>query len=176
MESLRVIHLLSMKTLKILLILSLIVSMGLSAGAQNTRKERKAAKEAAIKTNVDDKTYTFIADRAMPLGGGVRQLTSIYDLRITPDSVISFLPYFGRAYFDVGYNPDDQGLKFTSTKFGYEATPAKHGGWDITIKPKDVNHMQSLTLHLTQSGYGQLTVTTVNRDVISYEGYLKDAN
>jgi hypothetical protein len=165
-----------MKTLKILLILSLIVSMGLSAGAQNTRKERKAAKEAAIKTNVDDKTYTFIADRAMPLGGGVRQLTSIYDLRITPDSVISFLPYFGRAYFDVGYNPSDDGLKFTSTKFGYEATPAKHGGWDITIKPKDVNHMQSLTLHLTQSGYGQLTVTTVNRDVISYEGYLKDAN
>lgn len=173
MESLRVKHLLSMKTLKILLGLLLIVSTGLTAGAQTTRKEKKAAKEASIQKNVDDKTYTFIADRAIPLGGAVRQLTSIYDIRITPDSVISFLPYFGRAYFDVGYNPTDQGIKFTSTKFSYVSTPAKHGGWDIKIKPEDVKNMQSVMLHLSTSGYGQLTVTTVNRDIITFEGYLQ---
>ena len=173
MESLRVIHLLSMKALKILLILLLIVGTGLSVGAQTTHKEKKAVREAAIKKNVDGKTYTFIADRAMPLGGGTIELTSIYDIRITPDSVISYLPYFGRAYFDVGYNPTDQGVKFTSTKFNYSEAQAKHGGWNITLKPQDVKHMQSLIFYLSPSGYGTLTVTTVNRDVITYQGHLE---
>jgi hypothetical protein len=173
MESLRVKHLLSMKTLKILLILLLIVGTGLSVSAQTTRNERKAAREAAIKKNVDNKTYTFIADRAIPLGGGSIELTSIYDIRITPDSVISYLPYFGRAYFDVGYNPTDQGLKFTSTNFDYSASQTKRGGWEITIKPKDVKHVQSLIFYISPSGYGQLSVTTINRDAITYEGHLQ---
>ncbi len=173
MESLRVIHLLSMKTLKILLILLLIVGTGLSVSAQATRKEKKAAKEAAIKKNVEDKNYTFIADRAIPLGGGTIELTSIYDIRVTPDSVISYLPYFGRAYFDVGYNSTDQGLKFTSTNFDYHATAAKRGGWEIVIKPKDVKYLQSLHFYISPSGYGQLNATTINRDAINYQGHLK---
>ena len=173
MESLRVIHLLSMKTLKLFLILLLIVGTGLSVSAQATRKEKKAAREAAIKKNVNEKNYTFIADRAIPLGGGTIELTSTYDIRVTPDSVISYLPYFGRAYFDVGYNPTDQGLKFTSTNFDYSASKAKRGGWDVLIKPKDVKYLQSLRFYISPSGYGQLTATMINRDMITYDGQLK---
>ena len=174
MESLRVIHLLSMKTLRILLILLLIVGTGLSVVAQATRKEKKAAQEAAIKKDVDNKTFTFIADQAIPLGGGTIELTSTtYDIRVTPDSVISYLPYFGRAYFDVGYNPNDQGVKFTSTKFDYNATAAKRGGWEVLIKPKDVKYLQSLHFYISPSGYGQLNATMTNRDAINYQGHLK---
>jgi hypothetical protein len=163
-----------MKTLKILLILLLIVGTGLSVGAQTTRKEKKAAKEAAIKKDVDNKTYTFIAEQATPLGGGTIELTSVtYDIRVTPDSVISYLPYFGRAYFDVGYNPTDQGLKFTSTKFDYTVSEAKRGGWEILIKPKDVKYLQSLRFYISPSGYGQLNATMINRDPINYQGRLK---
>src|ERR1700755_1325864 len=140
-------HTCDMKTLRNIFILLLIVSAGYSAAcAQTTRKEKKAAKEAAIKCNVESKEYAFLANYVLPQRGGGRALTSEYTLRVTKDSVISFLPYFGQAYFDVGYNNSDGGVKFTSTKFEYKVTEKKKGGWEITIKPTDVKNINTLML------------------------------
>ncbi|MBS1529349.1 MAG: DUF4251 domain-containing protein [Bacteroidetes bacterium] len=152
----------------------LIVSGGSGiAYAQKADKDKKTNKEATIKHNIEAKHYTFVADYATPLRGGQKQLTSPYDLRVTPDSVISFLPYFGRAYFDVPYNPTDNGIKFTSTKFTYNAVQKKNGGWEITINPKDVKNLERLILYISRDGYASLSVTSVSRDFISFDGYLK---
>jgi len=173
MESLRVIHLLGMKILKIMAILLLIVGLGSGAGAQTTRKDNENAKQAAIKKSVGEKSYTFTANQATPLGGGPIILNSIYDLRIKGDSVISFLPYYGRAYFDVGYNAADGGIKFTSTKFAYKSVEKTKGGWVITIKPTDVKNITSLILRVSQDGYASLYISCVNRDAITFDGYLE---
>jgi hypothetical protein len=163
-----------MKTLKIILIFLLIAGAGLSvANAQSSNKDKKAAKEAVIKKNVDAKRYTFLANYVLPQRGGGRQLTSEYDLRVTPDSVISFLPYFGRAYFDVPYGGGDGGIKFTSTKFTYEKKEKKKGGWEITIIPSDVKNLSRLLLYISPEGYASLSVNSVNRDFITFDGYLK---
>ena len=155
------------------MILLLIVGLGSGAGAQTTRKDKKAAKETAIKKSVDEKSYTFMANQATPLGGGPVILSGIYDLRIKRDSVISFLPYFGRAYFDVGYNSADGGMKFTSTKFDYKSVENTKGGWEITIKPADVKNIISLVLRVSKDGYASLYISCVNRDAINYDGYLE---
>jgi hypothetical protein len=163
-----------MKTLRNILALLLIIAAGFnSADAQTTKKDKKAAKEAAIKKNIDDRHYTFMANYVLPLRGGARQLTSEYDLRVTKDSVIAFLPYFGRAYFDVPYNATDGGIKFTSTKFDYKVTDKKKGGWEITIKPTDVKNLNSLILYISTDGYASLSVSSSNRDYISFDGFLK---
>jgi hypothetical protein len=163
-----------MKTLRNILALLLIIAAGLSsADAQATKKDKKAAKEAAIKKNIDDRHYTFMANYVLPLRGGARQLTSEYDLRVTKDSVIAFLPYFGRAYFDVPYNSTDGGIKFTSTKFDYKVTDKKRGGWEITIKPTDVKNLNNLILYISTDGYASLSVSSSNRDYISFDGFLK---
>ena len=163
-----------MKTLRNILALLLIVAAGLnSADAQTAKKDKKATKEAAIKKNIDNRHYTFMANYVLPQRGGARQLTSEYDLRITKDSVISFLPYFGRAYFDVPYNATDGGIKFTSTKFDYKVTDRKKGGWEITIKPTDVKNLNSLILYISTDGYASLSVTSSNRDFITFDGFLK---
>lgn len=173
MEYSHVIHLTSsMKTLRYIFLLVLIVSAGLSAAnGQTTAKDKKAAKAAELKKNIEAKSFTFVADQMLPQGGGTKILTSEYDLRSTGDSVISFLPYFGRAYFDVGYNTDS-GIKFTSTKFDYNLKEQK-GGWQITIKPHDAKNIQSLVLNVSANGYASLSVTSVNRDYISFYGYMK---
>jgi hypothetical protein len=164
-----------MKTLKNLLIMLLIVAAGSgAANAQTSRKDKHAAKEAAIKNSIDARHYTFVADYVLPQRGGARQLTSEYDLRVTKDSVIAFLPYFGRAYFDVPYNPTDGGIKFTSTKFDYKVNEKKKGGWDITIKPADVKNVISLILNISTDGYASLSVNSANRDFITFNGYLKE--
>jgi uncharacterized protein DUF4251 len=163
-----------MKNLRKILVLGLMVGAGISAGNAQTKQDKKAAKETAVKTSVDNKQYTFIADYALPQRRGAIQLTGGYDVRITPDSVISFLPYYGQAYFDVPYNPTDGGVKFTSTKFDYSVKESKKGGWEITINPKDVKDLQRLVVNISKDGYASLSVTSVNRDYISFNGYLKE--
>lgn len=164
-----------MKTLKMILVFLLIAGAGLCiANAQSSStKDKKATKQAVIKKNVDAKRYTFLANYVLPQRGGGRQLTSEYDLRVTPDSVISFLPYFGRAYFDVPYGGGDGGIKFTSTKFTYQAKEKKKGGWEITIIPNDVKNLSRLVLYISPDGYASLSVNSFNRDFITFDGYLK---
>src|SRR3954471_23708325 len=91
------------------LVLMIAVTGYLPADAQTKKSDKKTNKEAYIKQRVTEKRYTFLANYVLPQRGGGKQLTSEYDFRVTPDSVISFLPYFGRAYFDVPYNPTEGG-------------------------------------------------------------------
>jgi hypothetical protein len=163
-----------MKTLRNNVILLLIlVSSIVTANAQAAKKEKKPTKEAYVKIRMDAKRYTFLANYVLPQRGGGRQLTSEYDLRITPDSVVSFLPYFGRAYFDVPYGGGDGGIKFTSTKFTYEAKEKKKGGWEISIRPSDVKNIDRLLLNISSDGYASLSVNSTNRDFITFDGYIK---
>ncbi len=173
MESRGVIHLIGMKSLKMIFFLMLIIGTGKTCLAQTPADAKKAAKQALIKNSIEDRSFTFIANQASPLSGSTINLTSIYDLKVKKDSAISFLPYFGRAYFDVGYNQTDLSFKFTSTKFDYQCVARKKGGWIITIKPTDVRNVLSLILSVSVNGYASLTITSTNRDVIYYDGYLQ---
>jgi hypothetical protein len=165
-----------MKTLRNVIILAIIVIAGWSvANAQTAKHNKKAVKQAAIKNDVENRHYTFIADYAQPLRGGEKQLTvAYYDLRVTRDSIISFLPYYGQAYFDIPYNPTDGGIKFTSTKFDYIVKEKNKGGWEITISPKDAKDIERLILYISRDGYASLSVTSINKDFISYNGSLKE--
>lgn len=128
-------------------------------------------KEAAVQKKIQDKSYVFTVQSVSPMRGSMRQLTSEYDLRISPDSAVSYLPYFGRA-FAAPIGSSETGIKFTSTNFIYTTTNRKKGGWDVTIKPRDVQEVQQLFLTIFPDGSGSLQVTSTNRDPISFSGYI----
>jgi hypothetical protein len=130
--------------------------------------------KATVKTSVESKQFIFHAQTAMPSSGRSRQLTSEYDLRIFPDSLVSNLPYYGRAY-SVPYGSGGGGFDFTSKKFDYTATPGKKKGWDITIKTKDVNDFQEFSLSLSDDGYGTLQALSNNRQPMAFTGYITEA-
>lgn len=142
----------------------------LTAGAQSTDKS------AAMKALVESHNYVFQAQTALPLHGQVRQLTSEYDLKVTPEKVVSDLPYFGRAYtaIDPAKNPMD----FITKSFDYTMTPQKKGGWEITIKPKDLkdDDVQQVYLSISKDGYATVRVISANRDAISYNGSIISGN
>ena len=54
--------------------------------------------EALVARAIETQNYVFKARQAMPSAGRTRQLNTDYDLRVSKDSVASWLPYFGRAY------------------------------------------------------------------------------
>ena len=127
--------------------------------------------QSVVKTSVESKQFIFHAQTAMPTSGRSRQLTSEYDLRIFPDSLVSNLPFYGKAY-SVPYGSSEGGFQFTSTKFEYTATPGKKRGWDITIKPKDVTDFREFSLSLSDDGYGTLQALSNNRQPMSFRGYI----
>jgi hypothetical protein len=164
-----------MRTLKYICTLFMAVSLLGCAMAQNTKEQKKQAKAQEIKQLIDSKNFVFIAQYANPLAGGHRYLNYDYDLRLNKDSLVSYLPYFGRVNFDPPIYPTQDGIMFTSTNFGYAVKENRNGSWDVLFTPQDVKYDRQLRLTVQQSGYATLTVNIVNRDPISFDGYVDKA-
>lgn len=125
---------------------------------------------AEVKKMLDERNYIFKAQTVNPQQGRMRQLTPEYDLTVTRDTIISYLPYFGRAY-SAPIDPTKGGIKFTSTDFVYEAKEKKKS-WEIRIRPKDASDVQDVYLTVFTNGRASLRVNSVNRQPISFNGYL----
>ena len=67
----------------------------------------------------------------------------------------------------------------TATHFDYKATQNKNGGWDIVIKPTEkdmsgVKDVQLLRLSVSADGFASLQVMCLNREGISFTGYIDE--
>ena len=150
--------------IKAALLATAILAFSFMAGAQ----EKDPAK---VKAMVESKNFVFVADYVNPQSMRSRSLTtSDYDLTIKPGEVISYLPYFGRAYS--APIDGEGGIKFTSKEFDYKLVKAKTHSWDISIKPKDAHDIEEMYLTVFDNGTASLRVNSVNRQSISYRGYI----
>ncbi|MFT4093823.1 MAG: DUF4251 domain-containing protein [Niabella sp.] len=133
---------------------------------------------------INEKRYTFVAQNVTPTedarfnarlmfsqGNSLYQLTSRYDIKITPDSVIVFLPFFGRA-FTAPIDPTKGGIQFTSTKFGYQQSIRKKN-YQITVTPQDFQEVRNIFLTISPSGYASVQVLSLNRTPISFNGIIE---
>jgi hypothetical protein len=137
---------------------------------------------------VEDRNFSFIATRAVPMqSNALNQVLnsmpngqnsiinlsgSQYDVRITKDSVVAYLPYFGRSYTP-SLDPKEAGTRFKSKDFKYSSVKRKKN-WTITIDPKDTKDRQQLILNVSESGYASLSVNNPNRQPISFNGYISE--
>ena len=143
------------------------------ANAQNSTIDKESVKKASVKSLINGHNFIFKAESATPVGGRFIQLTSEYDLSVTPDTLNASLPYFGRAY-TAPIDPSKGGIQFTSTQFEYVSKPKKKGGWNIVIKPKENTDARQLLLDISPSGFANLQVLSNNRQSISFAGYVTD--
>lgn len=131
-------------------------------------------KQLAVEKMITARNYVFKAQTVLPASPTInRQLTSDYDVKVSPDTIISFLPYFGRA-FNAPMDPTKGGIQFTSTKFEYKQTARKKGGWDIAIKPQDTQDARLLSFSISENGYASLQVISNNRQPITFSGYIAE--
>ncbi len=147
--------------------------------AQKTKADKKAAKAADVTRIVSSMNYVFKANYVIPSGGmASHALTSDYDVTVNKDKLDVYLPYFGRAYI-APRDLTDGGLKLKTSKFDYSAKAGKKGSWDITIKPQEnsisgVRDIQQMVLNVQSDGYASLRVTPLNKQPISYNGYIEE--
>src|SRR5690348_7700274 len=151
---------------KYALLLIAALSMFSVSFAQDSKSEKKAKQEAQIKQIIDSQHYVFKAQTAFPLGGRSVQLTTDYDMKVTKDAVVSYLPYYGRAY-SATPGSTDNGLNFTTKSFDYGSkSTKKDDGWEITIKPKDTQQAREMLLTVYKNGSANLIVNSNDKQTI----------
>jgi hypothetical protein len=150
------------------------------ANAQTTAKNKRAANADKIKAMLDARNYVFAANYVIPQRGSSRSLNYDYDVVVSKDTIKSYLPYFGQAH-SAPIDPQDGGIKFTSTNFTYDVKQAKNGTYNITITPKETQSetqgskdVRYLRLSASTSGYASLQVISNNRDPISFNGTIEE--
>ncbi len=137
-----------------------------------TAQKPPSAKEVAIKNMVDSQRYVFYAQTANPSSGRQRTLTTEYTVKVLKDTIICDLPYFGRAY-TAPMDATAGGVQFITTDFDYRIEPRKKGGWDVTIKPKDIQGGNQLSFTIFENGTSSAQATSNNRQPISFNGYIE---
>ncbi|HJW18196.1 MAG TPA: DUF4251 domain-containing protein [Flavisolibacter sp.] len=128
-------------------------------------------KEATLEKAIQSRHFIFKAQSAYPMRGGMRQLTSEYDLKVNGDTLTAYLPYFGRAYV-APIDPTRGGIQFTDVQSDY-TLKAKKKSSEITIVPKNAPEARQLFLTISANGNATLQVTSNNRDPISFHGYVE---
>lgn len=116
-------------------------------------------------------TLIFVPQTVYPLGMAARQATSGFELRISKDTINSYLPYFGRAY-SADYGSRDGGAQFISSDFGYTESTNEKGERNIVIKPKDNKDVREVKITIYASGYAHVQLAFNQRQSIGYRGQI----
>ena len=146
--------------------------MFLGCSATRNIKSDIAIDAGKVKNMIETKDFVFIPMYVNPFVGRRRDLSSGYQVTVIKDTIVSYLPFFGRGY-TAPISPADIDFDFTSTKFNYTISPSNKS-WNISIKPKDQPSLQELFFKIFDNGSASLTITSINRSSILYDGYITE--
>lgn len=162
-----------MKNLIIVLILTMtFFTVHAQETAKKSKKELKAEKEAKrieeVKAMIDGNSFVFEARTANPMKGRSMTLTTQYDVKVTQDSIYSYLPYYGVAY-SASYGGTDSPMVFDSPAEKFSSESSKKG-YIVKVAAKNGNDRIDFTFHISENGSTTLNVSSTNRQSISYFG------
>lgn len=146
------------------------LGIALLSGGQSLFSQDKV--EQKTKAKIESRHYIINVDRALPMQGRSVNLTSSYSLEIRNDSVISYLPYFGRAY-TVPYGGGN-GMIFREPLTDYTISFDKKNAARIKFRTKTTEGTADFNLQIFPNGSSSIQVTPSNRQSISYQGTLSE--
>lgn len=136
--------------------------------ARTAAEKEKLAADIANAVKAPD--FTFKAKHAHPTGYRSVYLSPSYNVKVKPDTVVAYLPYYGRAY-RAPMDPREGGYRFTSTNFEYRVNPGKReGNWEAVVTLRDLNRPVTFRFDIWENGTGRLDVTDSDRQGISFQG------
>ena len=157
----------------ILLILVAISAAILLSGCATS--EEKAAQMAELSANVtnalNNRDYKIAIDRMYPMRGSSRHVSFGYSVEVRNDTLISYLPYFGRAY-NVPYG-GGKGLNFTALIGSYQEFMKRNGQRHIEIGVTNDEDIYLYTIDVFDNGNSSVEVRARQRERISYSGNIE---
>lgn len=145
-----------------------LVLMLFSCVSAEERAARQAEQAKAVKTALDTRNYKVSINRMYPMKGGSKTVSYGYCIEVRNDSLISYLPYIGRAY-NVPYG-GGKGFNFSAPISNYREQQQKSDKRHIEIDVTNEEDIYHYTLSVFDNGNCSLDVESRQRERISYSG------
>ena len=158
---------------KYLFIFSLLLTIAACSTLTSAeRAERDAKRTQAVEKALTERRYKVTVDMVYPRRGQAVNVSSDFSLEVKGDTLVSYLPYFGRAY-NVPYAGGGKGLNFTAPIAEYHSTKGRNGATQISIKV--INEEDNYTFHLEVFDNGSTSIDLLarERESINYSGTLE---
>lgn len=136
---------------------------------QNDRKKQEKAE--MISRAVCNRDFKINVQTAHPTRGMSVQLTADFDLRIKGDNVVSYLPYFGRAY-NVPYG-GGKGLNFSGVTEDFKITQPKRDRKHVEFSVKNDEDTYKFHIDIFDNGSASINVMPQQREMISFNGEIE---
>jgi len=101
------------------LFMLIIVSDTIYTQEKKSKQELQLEQAEKVQRLIEAQDYKFVAQQALPMSSKSIYLTSEYHLRVSNDTIIAYLPYYGRAYV-APMDASEGGIKFESRDFTYK--------------------------------------------------------
>ena len=149
-----------------LMAVAVLMACNTMTSAERAEQRMKVAQQ--IEQMLAEKHYTVDVKMMYPRGGRAENVTSNYSLEIKGDTLVSYLPYFGRAY-NVPYG-GGKGLNFSAPVSSYEMKKEKNGKTYIMMRADNGEDVIDYQLEIFDNGQTTIDVTAREREPISYSG------
>jgi len=158
--------------MKRLLTLILIACALYGCTGQRLTAEEKAALRAktaqTVLRNINERNFNIEVDYMKPYRGGSRPVSYGYSLEVRGDTIISYLPYFGRAY-NVPYG-GGKGLNFKAIISEYNVYRLKSNLTRIDILTTNEEDTYFYRVEVFDNGSTTIDVESRQRELIGYSG------
>ena len=138
-----------------------------------SKAERQQQQAMMVQKALLDRNYTISVQSAHPTGGAPINLSSPYSLKVNGDTVVSYLPFFGRAY-SVPYG-GGKGLNFTGKVISYETSRNKKE-YNIKMGVDGDEDQYIYYIDVYENGRAVILVASKNRSNITFYGEMDDQN
>ena len=150
----------------IIVILAAFIFIGCASSEQKAAQMAEHA--ALVKSALNNREYKIAIDRMYPMRGSSRSVSFGYSVEVRNDTLISYLPYFGRAY-NVPYG-GGKGLNFSAPIGSYQEYMKRNGQRHIEIGVTNEEDTYLYTIDVFDNGNSSVEVRARERERISYSG------
>lgn len=135
------------------------------------KAERQAKMAQAVEKALAERHYKVGVSMMFPSRGKAMNVSPDYSLEVKGDTLISYLPYYGRAY-NVPYGGGN-GLNFTAPIAEYRTEKGRKGATLVTIKVSNDEDIYTYLLEIYDTGSTTIDVTSRERESIRYSGEMQ---
>ena len=148
----------------------LLMACAISENAKSSKAMRKAEMAAKITEGVQTRHFYVNIDKVNPVGRGIIHPSTLYSVSVKDDKIISYLPYFGRAY-NVPYG-GGKGLNFEGKVLRYQEATGRKGEHIVVLDVESEEDIHQYSFTIFDNGTVMLDVLSKERNPISFSGHV----
>lgn len=141
-------------------------------GTKMTKAQWAAMKEQMVSEMLNNRRYKIDVSTMHPTRFPSKTLTSAFSLEVHGDTLVSVLPYLGRAY-NIPYG-GGKGLNFSAIIGQYKESKGKKDYRKVDISVTNDEDTYLFQLEVSVSGTASILVRSRNRDQITFTGTIDE--